>query len=86
MEERLSSLKNDLANANRGSRVEGAKVSPVIVDNYLSKLTEDKEDKDLEIASYEGVLYDLRRKERGLLNEYRERESGVVGDPGDKWW
>ena len=79
-------MKNDLANANRGSRVEGAKVSPVIVDNYLSKLTEDKEDKDLEIASYEGVLYDLRRKERGLLNEYRERESGVVGDPGDKWW
>ena len=47
MEERLSSLKNDLANANRGSRVEGAKVSPVIVDNYLSKLTEDKQDKDL---------------------------------------
>ena len=79
-------MKNDLANANRGSRVEGAKVSPVIVDNYLSKLTEDKEDKDLEIASYEGVLYDLRRKERGLLNEYRERESGVVGDPGEKWW
>jgi hypothetical protein len=32
------------------------------MNNYLTKLTENKEDKELEIASYEGVLYDLRRK------------------------
>ena len=79
MEERLAALKGDLANAQRGTRADGAKVPPVVVDNYLSKLTENKEDKDLEIASYEGVLYDLRRKERGLLNDYRDRESGMVG-------
>jgi hypothetical protein len=55
-------LKNDLEHATRGSRVEGTKVSSSIVDNYYSKLTENKEDKELELASYEGVLYDLRRK------------------------
>lgn len=52
-----------------------------VMDNYFSNLTEGKEDKDLEIAGYEGMLYDLRRKERGLLNAYRDRESAILGDP-----
>jgi hypothetical protein len=33
-----------------------------VVNRYYSQLTDGKEDKDLEIATYEGVLYDLRRK------------------------
>lgn len=57
-----------------------------LVNNYLSNLTAGKEDKELEIASYEGVLYDLRRKERELLVAYREQESAVMGEPEEKWW
>lgn len=46
LEDRISSLKKDLEVAQRGSRIkEGAKVPPAVVDNYLSKLTENKEDK-----------------------------------------
>lgn len=71
LEERINSLKADLEGAQRGSRVVGAKVHTSVVNNYLTKLTENKEDKELEIASYEGVLYDLRRKERELLVAYR---------------
>ena len=48
-----------------------------VVNNYLTKLTDNKEDKDLEQASYEGILYDLRRKERELLVAYREGESAA---------
>jgi hypothetical protein len=67
-------LKKDLEGVQRGSRIkDGVKVSSAIVDNYLSKLTGEKEDKDLEIAGYEGVLYDLRRKERDLLNACRDK-------------
>jgi hypothetical protein len=40
-------LKGDLEGAQRGSRVEGAKVSTTVVNNYLTKLTENKEDKEL---------------------------------------
>jgi hypothetical protein len=71
LQERIGALKNDLEGAKHGSRVEGVKVSTSVVNNYLSKLTEGKEDKELEIASYEGVLYDLRRKERELLVAFR---------------
>ena len=57
-----------------------------VVNNYLSKLTQDKQDKDLEMASYEGILYDLRRKERELLNAFRSGETALQGDPEEKWW
>lgn len=86
LEERISSLKKDLESAGRGSRIAGTTVSTAVVNNYLSKLTLDKEDKELEMASYEGILYDLRRKERELLNVYRDRESAVKGEPEEKWW
>lgn len=53
LEDRISSLKKDLEVAQRGSRIkEGVKVPPAVVDSYYSKLTEEKEDKDLEIAGY----------------------------------
>lgn len=35
---------------------------------------------------YDGILYDLRRKERQLLNAFRDKESGEVGEPSQKWW
>ena len=70
----------------RGSQNEGATVPTTVVNNYLSKLTEHKEDKELELASYEGILYDLRRKERELLNSYRNQETAVQGEPSEKWW
>jgi len=56
-------------------------VPTTVVNNYLTKLTDNKEDKDLELASYEGILYDLRRKERELLVAYREGESAAKGEP-----
>lgn len=28
----------------------------------------------------------MRRKERELLNNYRNRESSVLGEPEEKWW
>ena len=43
---------------------------------------EGKEDKEMEMAIYDGVLYDLRRKERELLNNYRNQEKEKVGEPG----
>lgn len=52
LEERINSLKADLEGAQRGSRIVGAKVHTSVVNNYLTKLTENKEDKELEIASY----------------------------------
>jgi hypothetical protein len=46
LEERISALKQDLENAHRGKRThEGAKVPAQVVNNYLTKLTENKEDK-----------------------------------------
>lgn len=42
LEERIAALKNDLAGAQRGTRADGATVPTAIVNNYLSKLTEDK--------------------------------------------
>jgi len=86
LEERLTALKKDLETAHRGSRVHGTTVPTTVVNNYLNKLTDGKQDKDLEMASYEGILYDLRRKERELLNAYRHNESAVEGEPQDKWW
>lgn len=50
--------------AQRGTKTDGTKVPVSLVNNYFNKLTENKDDKDLEIATYEGVLFDLRRKER----------------------
>jgi hypothetical protein len=61
-------------------------VPSAVVDNYFSQLTAGKEDRDLEIASYEGVLYDLRRKERELLNDFRAGESRLEGEPEERWW
>lgn len=52
LEERINSLKADLEGAQRGSRVVGAKVHTSVMNNYFTKLTENKEDKELEIASY----------------------------------
>lgn len=71
LQERISSLKHDLEVRTSGnsipsrSHLQGvATVPPALLDNYLTKITADKEDKELEVAAYEGVLYDLRRKER----------------------
>ena len=86
LEQRISALKRDLQSAQRGSKIEGTKVPITVVNNYLTRLTDNKEDKDLELASYEGILYDLRRKERQLLVAYREGESAAKGEPEQKWW
>lgn len=50
-----------------------------MVNDYYEKMTEEKDDKELEMAAYEGMLYDLRRKERELLNNYRDNESKLRG-------
>ena len=71
LQDRIASLKHDLTTVQKKGKVEGATVPTGLVNNYFNKLTQDKQDKDLEVASYEGVLYDLRRKERDLLNSYR---------------
>ena len=86
LEDRLASLRRDLSSASRAPQLHGTSVSPAIVDNYLTKLTEDKQDKELELATYEGVLYDLRCKEKGLLNNFRAKESAIEGEPGTEWW
>ena len=57
-----------------------------MVNDYYEKMTEEKDDKELEMAAYEGMLYDLRRKERELLNNYRDNESKLRGQPNQKWW
>ena len=33
-----------------------------MVNDYYTKMGENKDDKDLEMVAYEGMLYDLRRK------------------------
>lgn len=38
------------------------------------------------MATYEAVLYDLRRNEKSLLVDFRDQKSMVDGEPGDKWW
>lgn len=42
LEERINALKGDLQNAQRGTRADGATVPTAVVNNYLSKLTQDK--------------------------------------------
>lgn len=73
LEERIQSLKANLEKAQSGpSKVsDGQKVPTSILNKYLTGITEGKEDKDLEMATYEAVLYDLRRNEKSLLVDYR---------------
>ena len=82
LEDRILSLKKELVNTKRESDLPGTKVSPGIINEYYEKAMEGKEDKEMEMAIYDGVLYDLRRKERELLNNYRNQEKEKVGEPG----
>ena len=86
LEERIGALKGEVYKARRSDQIQGMKVPTSLLDDYYSKLVEGKEDKDLELAGYESVLFDLRRKERELLNDYRNKESEAVGEPNQKWW
>lgn len=41
-------------------------VSTNVVEGYFNKLSKNKENKELEEAASEGILFDLRQSERGL--------------------
>lgn len=72
--------------ARRSSEISGFKVPTTLVNDYMNKMTDNKEDKELEMGVYEGMLYDLRRKERELLNQHREHQTKMHGEPNPKWW
>ena len=38
------------------------------------------------MATYEAVLYDLRRNEKSLLVDFRDKKNMIDGEPEDKWW
>jgi len=38
------------------------------------------------MATYEAVLYDLRRNEKNILVDFRQKRNDIDGEPEDKWW
>lgn len=38
------------------------------------------------MATYEAVLYDLRRNQKSLLVDFRDQKSELDGQPSFKWW
>ena len=67
LEHRLSKLREELSRAKRGPvSTVGGSVPPQIVEDYFNRLSKNKENKELEEAASEGILYDLRSQERGM--------------------
>lgn len=38
------------------------------------------------MATYEAVLYDLRRNEKNILVDFRQKRNDIDGEPEGKWW